>query len=165
MNIENINSFLRSRGILPQTAEWHTHHKNDVGTWMSIKEDIFVLYSEENMRKKECTTLVTWLLPKSYTHKFVICRNISSQSCLLLTKHNIEHLKYEMVKFTRDKHIFVPKYTMLTKREIKTLCDRYSCGIDKFPLILHTDPQVKYLGVPKGSVLYNMSDDIYRVVT
>ena len=163
--IDYIICFLRSRNILKddQSIEQYTDHKLP-GKCYIFGDSIFVLHADHNIMKRDCMIIIKWLSDRSYVHKFVICNTISNHSYNVLNTHNITQVKSDIISFLRNRNESVPVYTILDHNDVDRLCKKYACDIDKFPNILHTDPQITYLGISKGSVVYNLRDDIYRVV-
>ena len=52
-----------------------------------------------------------------------------------------------------SKHKYVPEHTIIYDDEIKELLERYDTTIDKLPIILHSDPMIRFIGAKKEDVV------------
>lgn len=69
-------------------------------------------------------------------------------------KENIEHFKLSELQFNITKHVLVPKHEKLSVEEEKIILETYNLkSKTQLPLILHTDPMSKYLGLKPGNIV------------
>ena len=125
---------------------------------------ILIFHTTDNIRKKESEKIVHHEKIQQFDSIIVVAPSISKQSESLLSSYNIEFISLEFLRFNRKKHILVPTYRILTTVEKEDVCKRYKCKLSQFPIILSHDPQVRYLGVREGCMLYNRNDHLYRIV-
>lgn len=133
-----------------------------------------IIVEKQTKKGKIIKTMVSWI-PKlgvpqlgALTHRMKMedCQNMIAVThkeikhqahafIASMTKMNIYIQVYTIseLQFNISKHRLVPKHTLATKKEVKTLLEAY--GVKKFDLhkILSTDPMVRHLGARKGDVL------------
>ena len=167
--MENTKNFLSARGLLtPETIVHETRQHSYFGTILAtvftIKNNVLLIHCPSNIRKKECLYILAWNDIGNYKHQFVVTSSMSVQSILLFKQQNIEYISDKVFYFKRNKHLYVPRYKVLSLLETEDLCKRLRCKKTCFPCILSKDPQVVYLGVTIGTMIHNTTDDTYRVV-
>ena len=65
----------------------------------------------------------------------------------------LEYFFEDEVMINITEHELVPKHVMLTEEQKSEVLARYKIQETQLPRILHTDPVVRYLGAPVGTVL------------
>lgn len=60
----------------------------------------------------------------------------------------------ENFMFNISKHVFVPKHTLLSPKEVTELKDRLNIELKHLPRIKREDPMAKYIGLRPGQVVY-----------
>ena len=56
------------------------------------------------------------------------------------------------LSFNITKHIYVPKHTLLTSSQKKTVISTFKTPANHFPMMLHSDPVCRYFGCTPGSM-------------
>lgn len=99
------------------------------------------------------------ILPENKEHlnlifisKDIFKNNIKT---FLLTLKNIyiEDYIYEIFMIELPKHIAVPKHSIATPEEVNYFCKLHYTNIERFPIILPTDPQAVWIGLKPGMVV------------
>tara|TARA_B000000437_G_scaffold166626_1_gene123146 strand:+ start:519 stop:1145 length:627 start_codon:yes stop_codon:yes gene_type:complete len=79
----------------------------------------------------------------------------------------LQYFYAKQLHFNPTKHSYVPKHIKITsKDEITKIMEEYLINTKtKLPLILHTDPQAKWLGLKQGEIIkierYNENSGLY----
>ena len=66
---------------------------------------------------------------------------------------NVEIFKQDELQFNIMEHLYVPKHSVLSKTEKKSLLCKYRLRDHQLPKILVSDPVAKYYGVKKGHIV------------
>lgn len=90
-------------------------------------------------------------------HIIIIYRSnitIFAKNALEEMKIQIELFQEDELKYNVTKHFLVPKHRLIDdQNEINNICDKYKCTINKFPILLKTDPISRYFDFKQGSLI------------
>ena len=67
--------------------------------------------------------------------------------------------------FNVSRHILVPKHRILSKTEVSSLLEHYSCNLKNLPIIKRDDPQAKYIGLRPKQVCEILFNNVTSGVT
>uniref|UniRef100_A0A6C0HLE8 RNA polymerase subunit H/Rpb5 C-terminal domain-containing protein n=1 Tax=viral metagenome TaxID=1070528 RepID=A0A6C0HLE8_9ZZZZ len=66
---------------------------------------------------------------------------------LLSKGHFVQLFGLENFLFNVNRHVFVPKHRIISKKELHDFIEHYSCTLKNIPTIKRDDPQAKYIGL------------------
>ena len=136
---------------------------SDMNVWFCAPRTyINILNKSRGILKRDITYILS--VHKSSHVRIVLGSTISKSSQQLLSDHHIEYVPTGILTFNHCVHSLVPVYTILTKEECESVCQRFNAQPYQWPYILEDDPQVILLGAQPGQLLKNVSDHLYRLV-
>lgn len=116
--------------------------KNDM---KSVVQKIINQYNDDNMG------IIILLKDKEST-------SILKEKSKIFYK-NVEFFEQQKMTFNIMKHVFQPKFIILTPEEEAEVLDKYQATKNKFPKQYSTDPVAKYYDMKKGDVVKVIRND------
>ena len=134
------------------------------------EEHIYLFnFKHEKLDIRKIREIIQSMTKFQTTHSIVIYKDTitSSVKKIIEDKSNnfeIETFKESELSYNITKHVLVPKHEKVSIEEEKELKTKYG---NKFPIILSTDPIVKFYNFKHGNIIRIIRKDnniIYRIV-
>jgi len=125
------------------------------------KDKILVVLLFESGKKEFINRLANKLNEMKIKNCILILDNISSQSKEIIPELKnagenaifIEIFEFDELSHNVSRNIMVPKHELLSEEETNILLNEYKIKKTQLPVILDTDPQVRYHGWDVNSVI------------
>lgn len=123
-----------------------TNEKNNIKTYVKFTYGIL----KSNLIKEYIENIRTNFLDNNETNEIIIILdNIPNN---LIKLKNCEYININNIQINITKHILVPQHKLVTDEELQTILTKYQITKNKLPLILSSDPIVKYYNFKSGDV-------------
>lgn len=109
--------------------------------------------NKSNLIKESIEKINKEILPNNPNSIIFIFRSKPSSGILnLLNENSCEYFFIENLQFNITKHRLVSKHSLLTNEETTELLNKYNIKSNQLPVILKSDPVIKYYNFPHGGI-------------
>lgn len=109
--------------------------------------------NKSNLIKESIEKINKDILPNNPNNIIFIFRSRPSSSILnLLNVNSCEYFFIENLQYNITKHRLVSKHSLLNEEESDQLLNKYNIKSTQLPVILKSDPVIKYYNFPRGGI-------------
>lgn len=109
--------------------------------------------NKSNLIKESIEKINKEILPNNPNNIIFIFRSKPSSGILnLLNENSCEYFFIENLQFNITRHRLVSKHSLLTNEETIELLNKYNIKPNQLPVILKSDPVIKYYNFPRGGI-------------
>ena len=127
----------------------------------SEQKKLYIKFTYENYKPSSIKKFITDVCTKYLNNKndklLLILNDKPNNAILKISKESMYNMVdifwTDILQFNITKHKFVPKHELLSNNELKFIMTKYKIiNLLQFPIILKSDPVIRYYDFPSGSV-------------